>query len=304
MTNQSERRNLGRGLSTLLGDLSLGPEERPAVDSTERKTGDLVPIESLKPNPAQPRRDFDQEQLAELTASIKAGGIIQPLVVRPEPGCEGSYFIVAGERRWRAAQRAQLHEVPVVVRDYTDSESLQVALIENIQRSDLNPMEEALAFRQLMDRFGRTQEELSASLGKSRSAIANSLRLLTLPDDVQRLVRDGLLSAGHARALVGAENALALARQVINLNLSVRQAEELVKKSSEPPDQAYRRRRKDADTRVLEASLSSALNAKVSLDLAGSGEKGKIVVRFKDLNHLDRLCRLFDKAGADLRKDI
>ena len=304
MTNQPDRRNLGRGLSSLLGDLSLGGDDRVDTTRGERSFGRRVPVEKLKPNPAQPRQSFDSEGLAELAASIRAGGIIQPLIVRPDPESEGDYIIVAGERRWRAAQQAQLHEIPVVIRDFTESESLQVALVENIQRADLNAIEEALACRQLMDRFGRTQEELSASLGKSRSAIANLLRLLTLPHDVQELVRDGTLSAGHARALVGTENALALARQVVNLNLSVRQTEELVRKASVKSELPNRPRGKDANTRVLEASLSSALGAKVSLDLSGSGENGKIVVKFKDLSHLDRLCRLFSNAGADLRKEI
>lgn len=304
MTNQADRKNLGRGLSSLLGDLSLGGDDRVDPTRGSRSFGRQIPVERLKPNPAQPRQSFDTEGLAELAASIRAGGVIQPLIARPDPEFEGEYIIVAGERRWRAAQQAQIHEVPVVIRDFTEGESLQVALVENIQRADLNAIEEALACRQLMDRFGRTQEELSASLGKSRSAIANLLRLLTLPHDVQELVRKGTLSAGHARALVGTENALALARQVVNLNLSVRQTEELVRKAAGRSEQSYRRRGKDADTRVLEASLSSALGAKVSLDLSGSGENGKIVVKFKDLSHLDRLCRLFGNAGADLRKEI
>ena len=304
MTNQPDRKNLGRGLSSLLGDLSLEGDDRADATQGSHSFGRQIPVEKLKPNPVQPRQSFDPEGLAELAASIRAGGIIQPLIARPDPETEGDYIIVAGERRWRAAQQARLHEIPVVIRDFTESESLQVALVENIQRADLNAIEEALACRQLMDRFGHTQEELSASLGKSRSAIANLLRLLTLPHDVQELVRNGTLSAGHARALVGTENALALARQVVNLNLSVRQTEELVRKAADRSEQPHRRRGKDADTRMLEASLSSALGAKVSLDLSGSGENGKIVVKFKDLSHLDRLCRLFSNVGADLRKEL
>ena len=304
MTEHQDRKNLGRGLSSLLGDLSLQAEKRMGSDSTGSRFGQQIPIEKLKPNPSQPRQHFDLADLEELAASIRAGGIIQPLIVRPSSDNGDEYIIVAGERRWRAAQQARLHEIPVIIRNFTESESLQVALVENIQRTDLNPMEEASAFRQLMNQFGHTQEELSASLGRSRSAIANLLRLLTLPDEVQELVRSRILSAGHARALVGAENALALARQVVNLNLSVRQTEELVKKAGREPNLEFRRRGKDANTRVLEASLSSALNAKVSLDLSGSGEDGKIVVKFKDLNHLDRLCKLFNSAGADLRKEL
>ena len=208
MTDKPDRKNLGRGLSILLGELSVGSPDNSETSQSGRMLGELVPIELLQPNPDQPRRDFRPDQLEELAASIKEGGIIQPLIVRKDPNSADGYIIVAGERRWRAAQIARLHEVPVVVRDYTESESLQVALMENIQRADLNAMEESEACRQLVERFGLTQEQLSASLGKSRSAIANSLRLLTLPDAVQALVRDGRLSAGHARALVGANDAV------------------------------------------------------------------------------------------------
>ncbi len=304
MNNQPDRKNLGRGLSTLLGELSLNSADGPVRGSTGNKPVATVPVERIRPNPEQPRQEFEPQALAELAASIMAGGIIQPIVVRPDQGTADSYIIVAGERRWRAAQQARLHEVPVVVRAYSDGESLQAALVENIQRSDLNAIEEAQACRQLIDKFGHTQEDLSKSLGKSRSAVANLLRLLTLPDEVQAMVREGVLSSGHARALIGSENPLALARQVVNLNLTVRQTEELAKKMAERSGDPVPRRGKDANTRVLEASLSSALNAKVSLDLSSSGEDGKMIVRFKDLEQLDQLCNLFNRAGADLRKEI
>ena len=304
MTDKPDRKNLGRGLSILLGELSVGSADNSETGQSGGMLGELVPIELLQPNPDQPRRDFKPDQLKELAASIKEGGIIQPLIVRKDPNSADGYIIVAGERRWRAAQIARLHEVPVVVRDYTESESLQVALMENIQRADLNAMEESEACRQLVERFGLTQEQLSASLGKSRSAIANSLRLLTLPEAVQALVRDGRLSAGHARALVGANDAVGLARQVVNLNLSVRQTEDLVRRASEADTKKSAFRGSDANTRVLESALSSALNAQVRIGLSRSGENGKIVVKFKTLEQLDLLCNLFNRAGTDLKSDF
>ncbi len=299
MSNQNERKSLGRGLSSLLGDRET---ESGAVPLASSHHGQTAPIEMLRSNPQQPRRDFDPDELAELAASIRSSGIIQPILVRPDREHEGHYVIVAGERRWRAAQLAQQHEVPILVRELSDSESLEIALIENIQRQDLNPMEESRAYRQLMDQFGHTQEQLSESLGKSRSAIANLLRLLTLPAEVQEMVRTGQLSSGHARALVGAEDPAALARQVVNLHLSVRQTEGLVKKAGEGADEPVARRVKDANTRVLESSLSAALGTRVTLNLSRRGDSGRIVVKFKDLGQLDQLCNLINRAGADLRR--
>ncbi len=299
MSNGNERKHLGRGLSSLLGDRE---SETANPSPAGNQYGHLAPIEMLRSNPQQPRRDFDPDELAELAASIKSSGIIQPILVRPDQEHGGHYVIVAGERRWRAAQLVQLHEVPIVVRDLSDSESLEIALIENIQRQDLNPMEEARAYRLLMDQFGHTQEQLSDSLGKSRSAIANLLRLLTLPEEVQEMVRTGQLSSGHARALVGSEDPAGLARQVVNLHLSVRQTEGLVRKAGERAAEPVARRTKDADTRVLESGLSAALGTKVTLDLSRSGDSGRIVVKFKDLGQLDQLCNLINRAGADLHR--
>ncbi len=299
MSNQNERKSLGRGLSSLLGDRET---ESGAVPLAGSQHGQTAPIEMLRSNPQQPRRDFDPDELAELAASIRSSGIIQPILVRPDQEHEGHYVIVAGERRWRAAQLAQQHEVPILVRELSDSESLEIALIENIQRQDLNPMEESRAYRQLMDQFGHTQEQLSESLGKSRSAIANLLRLLTLPAEVQEMVRTGQLSSGHARALVGAEDPAALARQVVNLHLSVRQTEGLVKKAGEGAGEPVTKRVKDANTRVLESSLSAALGTRVTLNLSRRGDSGRIVVKFKDLGQLDQLCNLINRAGADLHR--
>ena len=292
-----EKTSLGRGLATLLGDAHQG------TGITGMSSGQTVPVDKVWPNPMQPRRDFDAQSLEELTESIREKGIVQPLIVRPDPERDGGYMIVAGERRWRAAQQAQLHDIPVVVRELSDTESLECALVENIQRSDLNPMEEAFAYRQLMDRFGHTQEKLSAAVGKSRSFIANLLRLLNLPDDVQQLVRDGRLTAGHARALVIAGNPSATAQTVVNLSLSVRQTEELVKRSlTGGPGSGGGRIRKDANTRVLEAALSAALHAKVSIDLSRKGDSGRVVVGFKNLEHLDALCSVLQKAGTGIER--
>ncbi len=289
-----QKPNLGRGLSTLLGDL------QPQAGDLEAVSEQLVPIEKLRPNPMQPRTDFDQDKLEELTNSIREKGILQPLIVRPDPENPAGWMIVAGERRWRAAQKARLHDIPVVSRDLSDAECLEIGLIENIQRSDLNPMEEARAYRQLMDRFSHTQENLSVVIGKSRSFIANRLRLLNLPEDVQQRVRAHELSAGHARALGVAPNPSRLAQKVVNLNLSVRQTEELVRKAIEnpgPDDSSPRRVRKDANTRILEAALSASLKTAVRIEMAGKGGSGRVVLKYTDLDQLETLCNRLRRAG-------
>jgi ParB family chromosome partitioning protein len=289
-----ERRGLGRGLSALMADVV-----QPAATAEEapRRPDLRVPIERVEPNPNQPRRDFPEEALAELAASIREKGIIQPLIVRNNPRNPDGYEIVAGERRWRAAQIAQLHEVPVLLRDFDDGEVLEIAIIENIQRADLNPVEEAMGYRQLMDRFGHTQEKLAEALSKSRSHIANLLRLLNLPAEVQAWLREGKLSAGHARALVTAENPVALARQVIARGLSVRETERLAKsagagsrKSSGPGHSD-----KDADTRVLEQDLSANLGMAVVIDHRGH-DGGKLTIAYRNLDQLDELCQLLASA--------
>jgi len=289
------RRGLGRGLSALLGEnevsATLNPDSRP---SEAPAWSLMAPIELLRANPDQPRKLFSEAELDELASSIREKGVIQPLLVRPT-GIGGEYEIVAGERRWRAAQRAGLRELPVVVRQLADGEVLEIGIIENVQRVDLNPIEEALAYRQLMDRFGRTQDAVSEVVGKSRPHVANALRLLNLPEAVQGYVLQGRLTAGHARAIVSSQDPLGLARQVMDQTLSVRQAEALARKSAEeagrPPraKSAAGPRGKDADTLALETDLSESLGLAVEiLDQDGAGE---VRVRYQTLEQLDELCR-------------
>ncbi|NOD93942.1 ParB/RepB/Spo0J family partition protein [Ruegeria sp. HKCCD4884] len=289
---KAKSRGLGRGLSALMADVN--PEEGGRAPTDARRPDLKVPIEKLKANPNQPRRTFLPEQLDELAASVKEKGIIQPLIVRSTGADE--YEIVAGERRWRAAQMAQLHDIPVIVRDFDDTEVLEVAIIENIQRADLNAVEEAAGYKQLMDRFGHTQEKLAEALGKSRSHIANLLRLLSLPMDVQALVIEGKISAGHARALITAENPSELAKQIVKEGLSVRATEALVKKQQQGDAErpAPRSRNldagKDADTRALEKDLSAILAMKVSINHKTGTETGQVVLTYENLDQLDDLC--------------
>jgi len=286
---QIKNRGLGRGLSALMADVTTeSSPDRP------RRADQRVPIENLRPNPDQPRRSFAEDALAELAASIREKGIIQPLIVRPDATNAGAFEIVAGERRWRAAQLAQLHDVPVIVRDYSDTEVLEVAIIENIQRADLNAIDEAAGYRQLMDRFGHTQEQLAAALGKSRSHIANQMRLLSLPDDVQAFLVQGRLTAGHARTLVGHPRASELARRMIQGGMSVRDAEALVRKATDAPPKAAPRRAvaaKDADTVQIERELAATLGMSVSIDQTHGTEGGRLTLHYKDLAQLDDLLR-------------
>ena len=286
---KSKSRGLGRGLSALMAEM---PREAESPKAAAQRSDLMVPIEQIKPNPDQPRRHFETEALIDLAESIREKGVIQPIIVRPYPGEAGVYQIVAGERRWRASQKAQLHQVPVIVREFDDVEVLEVAIIENIQRADLNPVEEATGYRQLIGKFGHTQEKLAQALGKSRSHIANQMRLLSLPEEVLTLLNRGDLTAGHARALITAENPVSLAREIVKKGLSVRGAEQLVKKESAPAPKArsVRKLEKDADTLALEADLSAALGMKVSLDHAAGGESGQITIRYETLDELDGLC--------------
>jgi ParB family chromosome partitioning protein len=289
------RSGLGRGLSALMADVS--PVAETAAPALPKNT---LAVELLKPNPNQPRRDFPQDALQELAESIRQKGVVQPLIVRPAPG--GTYEIVAGERRWRASQLAGLHEVPVLIRDYDDEEVLEIAIIENIQRADLNAVEEALAYRQLMDRFGHTQEQLAASLSRSRSHIANTMRLLTLPEPVLGLLRDGHLSAGHARALITSPKPEAMAAEVVKRGLSVRDTERLVKQPVTPPHtgggRVYRQE-KDADTIAIENDLSSNLHMLVSISHNGPGDGGSIVIKYRTLDQLDMLCEVLSRIPRD-----
>ena len=281
---EPKRSGLGRGLSALIGDeLPVVPGAAEASAKTVRS----LPVAFIAPNPFQPRKHFDKKDLDELAASIRLRGVLQPILVRPVAGQAERFEIVAGERRWRAAQLAQLHDVPVVVRDLDDSESLELAIMENVQRADLNAMEEATAYHELMDRFGYTQERLASDIGKSRSHVANTLRLLRLPSGVQTLVREGKLSAGHARALIGNPNAEALAREIIERELNVRQTEQ---RSQAKPGKKPASKHKDADTRSLETSLSNTLGLKVEILHKGS-TGGELKISYKTLEQLDDVIR-------------
>ncbi len=295
MADKKEKRGLGRGLSALMADVDVRDAGSGAQTGSDRGGEQKLPIERVTPNPDQPRRDFDEGALQELSDSIAEKGVIQPLIVRPSPDESGSYQIVAGERRWRAAQMARLHEIPAIIREFTDTEVLEVAIIENIQREDLNAVEEALGYRQLQEKFGHTQEQLSSALGKSRSHIANLMRLLNLPADVLAWLRQDKLSAGHARALITADDPTALARIVIAKGLSVRETEKLAKKGSDkgnnqkqaPPTSNI----KDADTRALEQDLAAAIGMKISIDHGSGRESGTMTISYKDFEQLDDLCR-------------
>ena len=255
----------------------------------------MAPIESLKPNPEQPRKTFNNDDLAELSGSIRDKGVLQPILVRSQPGQDGVWQIIAGERRWRAAQLARLTEVPVVVREMDDVEVFEVAIIENVQRSDLNPLEEADAYRMLMERFGRTQDTVAGVVGKSRSHVANTLRLLQLPEEVLWFVRHGKMSAGHARALITAPNPADLAQKIVDEGLNVRQAEALARRAAEGPRPGKARSGSAvsgegaADVAALEQDLADALGLKVQL--ADKGGKGEITIRYGSLEQLDDLCR-------------
>ena len=298
-------KGLGRGLSALMAgvDTAAQPREDNASQGLPIELGEkYVPIEKIFPNLEQPRRRFADEDLEDLANSIRAKGVIQPLIVRKRPNGEGEFEIVAGERRWRASQMAQLHELPVIEREFTDTEVLEVAIIENIQRSDLNPVEEAFGYQQLMDKFGHTQEKLAEALGKSRSYIANLLRLLKLPDTVQDYLKEGKLSIGHARALITTDNATSIARQVVEGGLSVRETEKLVKRlaqGSENSDATPKQRApsaadKDADTKALEGDLSAAIGMSVSVNHDSKNEKGTVVICYSSLDQLDDICRIIN----------
>ena len=292
---------LGKGLSTLLSDLQLDASsitpERPARRS-------VLPIEALRPNPNQPRRQFDQDALSDLVQSVAAKGILQPLIVRPVG--DGMHEIVAGERRWRAAQIAGLHEVPAIVRDVNDDEAAQIALIENVQRSDLNPVEEASAYKDLQDRFGYTQDQLSEIIGKSRSHIANATRLLRLPPRVLEMLASQSLSAGHARALLMVEDPESLAVEVLRRGLNVRQTEKLVKDKSTPaagPEAGVVSgksvREVDPDTAILEGELSANLRMSVRIQHEAGTERGALQIRYNTLDDLDLLCRILGTVSRD-----
>ncbi len=278
MMADDRARGLGRGLSSLIGSA-------PALDARTAKAQRTLPVAFLRANRFQPRKTFQDEDLADLANSIREKGVLLPILVRPIAGEPGQFEIVAGERRWRAAQLAKLHEVPVVVRELNDAESLELAIIENVQRADLNAIEEAAAYQELIERFSYTQEKLATDVGKSRSHIANSLRLLKLPDSVKALVRDGKLTAGHARTLVGRPDAEVLALQILEAGLNVRQAEQ-----RSPRRKGHRAPEKDPDTKALEHSLTNMLGLKV--DIADRGDAGgHVTIAYRTLEQLDDLIR-------------
>ena len=270
--------------------------ESAPVDGAPAPAGvRMAPIESLKPNPEQPRKIFNNDDLAELSGSIRDKGVLQPILVRSQPGQDGVWQIIAGERRWRAAQLARLTEVPIVVREMDDVEVFEVAIIENVRRTDLNPLEEADAYRMLMERFGRTQDAVAGVVGKSRSHVANTLRLLQLPEEVLWFVRHGKMSAGHARALITAPNPAVLAQRIVDEGLNVRQAEALARRAAEGPAPGRTRPKiaasgeGAADVAALEQDLADALGLKVQL--VDKGGKGEITIRYGTLEQLDDLCR-------------
>ena len=281
MMAEARRSGLGRGLSALIGD-----DVAPARG--DGKSTRTLPVAFLKPNPHQPRKRFAEGELEDLSNSIREKGVLQPILVRPVKDAADSFEIVAGERRWRAAQMAKLHDVPVVVRELSDSEALELAIVENVQRADLNAIEEAAAYHDLIDRFQYTQEKLAQTVGKSRSHVANTLRLLRLPESVKVMVREGALSAGHARTLIGAEDAEARARQIVDAALNVRQAEQ--RSSNQKKPSPNRVLEKDADTAALERDLTQRLGLAVAVHHRGD-KGGELRVSYKTLEQLDEIVR-------------
>lgn len=297
MAKKTEKRGLGRGLSALMADIEAPAQNAEAQQSN--REAQLIEITKVFANPEQPRRTFDDDDLADLTRSVAEKGIIQPLIVRPDPERQGAYQIVAGERRWRAAQKARIDHVPVLVRDLDDLEVLEIAIIENVQRADLNPVDEARGYQMLMEKFGHTQEKLSEALGKSRSYLANAMRLLNLPLPVQEMLADGRLSVGHARAMITAEDPVQLARETVAKGLSVRQVETLARAPKATKAQRQpARREKDADTISLEADLTANLGMKVSIDHVGGGESGALTIRYTSFDDLDALCQLLSQTRS------
>jgi ParB family transcriptional regulator, chromosome partitioning protein len=292
MADEQARSRLGRGLAALMGD--VGEETKKAAEPS--RGARRVPIEFLKPNPRNPRRNFVESELDELAASMRERGIIQPIVVRPVHGVAEAYEIIAGERRWRAAQRAGLHVVPIVPLDVSDDEALQLAIIENVQRTDLNPLEEAAGYQSLASEFGHSQDEIAKVVGKSRSHVANTLRLLKLPDSVQAYIGSGKISAGHARMLIGQPDPERIAREIVERGLNVRQVEALAQERARASGKSAKSRQrttKDADTSALEKRLSDALGLTVTIDHRGQG--GVLSIRYRGVEQLDDVIRRLEE---------
>jgi ParB family chromosome partitioning protein len=295
---EETRNRLGRGLAALMGDVGA---ESAANDRGGQKTPRRVPIENIKPSPRNPRRTFADDDLAELSQSIKERGIIQPIVVRAlkggkDTGGKDIYEIIAGERRWRAAQKAGLHDVPIVLLDVGDAEALELAIIENVQRTDLNPLEEAMGYQSLAADYSHSQEDIASIVGKSRSHITNTMRLLKLPDTVKAFINDGKLSAGHARALIGQPNPEQLAQDIVNRGLNVRQVEALRQEVGKPaPKKSKAKARKDADTAAVEKRLSDLLGLAVEIKHGSRG--GHLQIKYKTLEQLEDVIKRLEGGG-------
>ena len=295
MSSKNERKKgLGRGLSSFLDVDSF--DEIVEISNPEKEvskasnSSNFLPIEHLVPNQNQPRKNFSEDELKSLASSISETGIIQPILVRKN---DSVYEIVAGERRWRAAQIAKIHEVPVLIKELTNEEVVKISIVENIQRVDLNPIEEANSYHQLIRDFGYTQEKVSSSLGKSRSYIANSLRLLSLPKSIIKFIEEGKLTSGHARALVGVKNSEFLAKKIIEEGLSVRDIENIVKKGIDQSNNRIEKKppiKKDVDTLNLEQDLKMALGLKTVIDHNENSGRGSIIIKYRDLEQLDEFC--------------
>ena len=295
MSSKNERKKgLGRGLSSFLDVDSF--DEIVEISNLEKEvskasnSSNFLPIEHLVPNQNQPRKNFSEDELKSLASSIRETGIIQPILVRKN---NSFYEIVAGERRWRAAQLAKIHEVPVLIKELTNEEVVKISIVENIQRVDLNPIEEANSYHQLIRDFGYTQEKVSSSLGKSRSYIANSLRLLSLPKSIIKFLEEGKLTSGHARALVGVKNSEFLAKKIIEEGLSVRDIENIVKKGIDQSNNRIEKKpsiKKDVDTLNLEQDLKMALGLKTVIDHNENSGRGSIIIKYRDLEQLDEFC--------------
>ena len=277
-----QKKGLGRGLSSLMGDVEI-----PLNESSNKSSDTRIPISKLRANPLQPRRLFNKESINELAASIKSKGLVQPILVRPSEKNPGDYEIIAGERRWRAAQIAQLHEMPAVIKNLNDVESLEIAIIENVQRSDLTVIEEAAGYKKLIEFYGHTQEQLSEIVGKSRSHVANIMRLLTLPQSIQDMITEGKIYSGHARAIMNSAFPEKLAEKIVSENLSVREAESIAKQGK---NQIKKVRLKDPDTVDLENSLSQKLGLNVEINHKGN-KGGHIKIDYKNLDQLELVTK-------------
>jgi len=283
------RKRLGRGLAALIGEMD---QPAAATSGAVRSADGRVPIAFVAPNPRNPRRNFSDAELADLAQSIREHGVVQPVVVRPSRATSGHYEIIAGERRWRAAQRAGLAELPVIIREVDDRVALELAIVENVQRSDLNPVEEASGYQKLIDEHNYTQLDLANVIGKSRSHVANTLRLLRLPNVIQDMLVDGTLSAGHARTLVTSADPAALAKRIVEEGLSVRQAEALAQMPAgeqEKPVASHKDEAKDADTLALEKLLSDSMGMRVMVNHKNRG--GELRIQYRSLEQLDEICR-------------